>query len=111
MGSVPSGWTSGGVRTRLHRIPADVPDGAHTVRPSMRLLVDLNDAGAEQALTLLVLAVQSLDQLSAGPPTLIIGVMPVAQHELAARGGMVPDAPASRLVTVEFLHQLVYACA
>src|SRR3954467_10579079 len=77
----------------------------------MRLLVDLEDAGAEDALTLLVLTVQPLDQLGARPPALIVGVMPVAQHELAARGGMVPDAPAPRLVTVELLHQLIYPCA
>src|SRR5690242_5219867 len=93
-GSAPGRSTWRCVRTRLEGILIGDTDAAPAVRPR-----------------LVVLAVQPLDQISAGPPAVIIRVMPVAQHELTARGGMVPDAPASRLVTVEFLDQLIDPCA
>src|SRR3954449_10886880 len=100
-----------GVRTRLDGSLAGGSDAAHAARPRVQLPVDLTHPGVEQPSPLVMLAMQPLDQISVRSPALIIGVMAVAQHELAARGGMVPHAPASRLVTVEFLHQLIDSLA
>src|SRR5215472_18405753 len=54
---------------------------------------------------------QPLDQLMSWLFALVVGVMPIAEQELAARRGMLPDSPAARLVTVVVLDQLVDARA
>src|SRR5215472_10907408 len=54
---------------------------------------------------------QPLDQLMGWLSALVVGVMPIAEQELAARCGILPDSPAARLVTVVLLDQLVDARA
>src|SRR5215472_3311165 len=54
---------------------------------------------------------QPLDQLMGWLSALVVGVMPIAEQELAACGVILPDSPAARLVTVVLLDQLVDARA
>src|SRR5215472_6456123 len=54
---------------------------------------------------------QPLDQLMSWLFALVVGVMPIAEQELAACRGMLPDSPAARLMAVVLLDELVDARA
>src|ERR1700757_1332674 len=54
---------------------------------------------------------QPLDQLMGRLSALVVGVVAIAEQELAACRGMLPDSPAARLVTVVLLDELVNARA
>jgi hypothetical protein len=75
------------------------------------VLVDLVELAVDPCLALQVLTVQPLDQLVSWLPALIVGMVPIAEQELAARRGMLPDPPAAWLVAVVLLDQLVDARA
>jgi hypothetical protein len=71
----------------------------------------LVELAVDGALALQVLTVQPFDELMSWLPALVVGMVAIAQQELAARGGMLPDPPAAGLVTVVLLDQLVDARA
>jgi len=75
------------------------------------LLMDLVELALHRSLALQVLAVQPFDELMGRLPALVVRMVAIAQQELAARCGMLPDPPASGLVTVVLLDQLVDARA
>jgi hypothetical protein len=76
-----------------------------------RVLTDFVELAVDDCLALQVLTVQPLDELMGRLPALIVGMVAVAEQELAARGGIAPDPPAARLVAVVLLDQLVDARA
>ena len=67
----------------------------------------LLEPAVHRRLALHVLTMQPFDQLMSWLLALVVGMVAVAEQELAARGGMLPDPPAARLVTVVLLDQLV----
>jgi len=75
------------------------------------VLMDLVELALHRGLALQVLAVQPFDELMGRLLALVVGMVAIAEQELAARGGMLPDPPAARLVTVVLLDQLVDARA
>ena len=88
-----------------------VPDRLSGVRLARQLLLDVVKLAVDRCLALQVLTMQPLDQLTSWLPALVVGVVAVAEQELAAGRGMVSDSPAARLVTVVLLDQLVDARA
>jgi hypothetical protein len=80
-----------------------VPGG----RLGRQVLVDLVEFAVDRRLALQVLTVQPLDQLMIRLPALVVGVVAIAEQELATRRGMLPDPPAAWLVAVVLLDQLV----
>ncbi len=75
------------------------------------MLVDFIKLAVDRCLALQVLTMQPVDQLTSWLSALVVGVMAIAEQELAACRGMLPDPPAARLVTVVLLDQLVDARA
>src|SRR5215467_12055856 len=73
--------------------------------------MDLVEPVVHRGLALQVLTMQPFDELVCRLPALVVRVMAIAEQELAARRGMIPDPPAARLVTVVLLDQLVDARA
>ena len=71
------------------------------------VLVDLLEFAVDGCLALQVLTVQPFDQLMGRLLALVVGMVAIAEQELAVRGGMLPDPPAARLVTVVLFDQLV----
>src|SRR5215471_14379909 len=76
-------------------------------RLGLQLLVEFVKLAAHRCLVLQVLTVQPLDELVSWLLALVVGVMAIAEQELAACRGMLPDPPAARLVTVVLPDQLV----
>jgi hypothetical protein len=60
--------------------------------------MDLPELAVDGCLALQVLTVQPFDELVGRLAALLAGVVAVAEQELAARGGMLPDPPAAGLV-------------
>ena len=79
------------------------------VRLGHQMLVDFTKLAVDRCLVLQVLTMQPLDQLMGWLSALVVGVMPIAEQELAACRVILPDSPAARLVTVVLLDQLVNA--
>jgi hypothetical protein len=73
--------------------------------------MDFVELAVHRCLALQVLTVQPVDQLMSWLCALVVGVVAIAEQELAACRGMLPDPPAARLVTVVLLDQLVDARA
>jgi hypothetical protein len=69
--------------------------------------MDLVELAVHGGLALQVLTVQPFDELMGWLLALVVGVMAIAELELAVRRGMLSDPPAARLVTVVLLDQLV----
>lgn len=76
-----------------------------------QVLVDVVKLVVHRCLALLVLTMQLVAQLASWLSALVVGVMAIAEQELAACRGMLPDSPAARLVTVVLLDELVDARA
>jgi hypothetical protein len=60
-----------------------------------QLLVDFVKLAVNRCLALQMLTMQLLDQLMSWLSALVVGVMAIAEQELAACRGMLPDAPAA----------------
>jgi hypothetical protein len=73
--------------------------------------MELLELAVDRGLALHVLAVQPFDEFMSGLLALIVRMVAVTEHELAAGRGMLPDPPAAWLVTVVLPHQLVDARA
>src|SRR6516164_5837461 len=73
--------------------------------------MDLVGLAVHRGLALQVLTVQPLDQLMSRLAALVVGMVAMAEQELAARRGILPDPPAAWLVTVVLLDELVDARA
>src|SRR6516164_2899859 len=69
------------------------------------------ELAVHRRLALHVLTMQPFDQLMSWLLALVVGMVAIAEQELAARGGMLPDPPAAWLVAVVLLDQLVDARA
>jgi hypothetical protein len=80
-------------------------------RLGRRVLMDLVELAVNGCLALQVLTVQPFDELMGRLFALVVGMVAIAEQELAARGGMLPDPPATGLMTVVLLDQLVDARA
>ena len=65
--------------------------------------MDLVELAVDGCLALQVLTVQPFDELMGRLSALVVGMVAIAEQELTARGGMLPDPPAAWLVTVVFL--------
>src|SRR5215831_566143 len=72
-------------------------------------MADFVELAVNCRLALQVLTVQPFDQLMSWLSALVVGVMPIAEQELAACRVILPDSPAAGLVTVVLLDQLVDA--
>src|SRR5215471_18771850 len=88
-----------------------VPGRLSRGRIGQQVLVDVVKLAVNRYPALQVLAMQPLDQLMSRLSALVVGVMAIAEQELAACRVILPDSPAARLVTVVLLDQLVDARA
>src|SRR5580700_6322247 len=75
-------------------------------RPALMIIVKF---AVHRCLALHVLTVQPFDELVSWLSAPIVGMVAIAEQELAACRGMLPDPPATRLVTVVLLDQLINA--
>ena len=75
----------------------------------LQVAVDLLEPVLEDRDVSEVLTVQSLDQLVCRPLPLEVGMVPVAQEELAAGRGVGAHTPAAGLVTLVLPYDLVHA--
>src|ERR1700722_20050587 len=73
------------------------------------VLMNITEFAVHRFPALHVLTVQPFDELMSWLSAPIVGMVPIAEQELAGRRGMLPDPPAARLVTVVLLDQLVDA--
>src|SRR5499427_7734713 len=76
-----------------------------------QMLMNLVEFSVHRCLSLQVLTVQPFDELMSRLSAPVVGVMAIAEQELAARRVILPNPPAARLVTVVLLDQLVDARA
>jgi hypothetical protein len=70
----------------------------------------LVELAVDRRLAFQVLTVQPFDELVSRLPAPVVRMMAITEHELAIGRWILPDPPASRLVTVVLLDQLVDAC-
>ena len=74
------------------------------------VVMGLVELAVNRRLAFQVLTVQPFDELVSRLPAPVVRMMAITEHELAVGRGILPDPPASRLVTVVLLDQLVDAC-
>jgi hypothetical protein len=74
------------------------------------VVMGLVELAVDRRLAFQVLTVQPFDELVSRLPAPVVRMMAITAHELAIGRWILPDPPASRLVTVVLLDQLVDAC-